>query len=296
METVESSENKYADVTPKTPVSMCFSYDLYRPDLLEAILPFIDAIEICPDTISYSKDSKIFLDERVMEQLETINKEKKIFIHGVGLSIGSYDAMNSGYLSLLDQLFDSLKITWHSEHLAYCQVDGQNLNTMLAAPRTDEMFELLVKRVKWLTDRYQTPFLLENIANLLPTQRYPYTLPEFLNKLHQASGCGFILDIYNLECDEYNYRISLSDYIDSLNLDAVKEIHIAGGTMEQNMKLDIHSRKVAERTLQLTNEVLQKDSGVEVLTFEMLPEAYALFEPREIAEHIRDIKTKLNIA
>ena len=37
------------------------------------------------------------------------------------------------------------------------------------------------------------------------------------------------------------------------------------------MKLDIHSRKVSDRTLQLTSQVLTKNSGVEVLTFELFP-------------------------
>lgn len=295
METIEPLTQASTASVVKAPVSMCFSYDLYRPQLFDAILPVIDAIEICPDTISYSKGGKIFLEERILEQLQSVNNEKKIFVHGVGLSIGSYDNMNSNYLNLLDQLFENLNITWQSEHLAYCQVDGQNLNTMLAVPRTEEMLDLLTLRVLQLKKRYGVPFLLENIANLLPTQRYDYTLPVFLNKLHQMSGCGFILDIYNLECDEHNYDISLEDHISTLNLQAVKEIHIAGGTTEQNMKLDIHSRKVSDRTLQLTEHVLTKKSGVEVLTFELLPEAYLLYEPNEISEHIVEIRHKLSL-
>jgi uncharacterized protein (UPF0276 family) len=295
VETVESLVHISHGNIAKAPVSMCFSYDLYRPKLFESILPVIDAIEICPDTISYSKGGKILFDERILEQLQSVNKEKKIFIHGVGLSIGSYDGMNVSYLSLLDTLFDKLAITWHSEHLAYCQVDGQNLNTMLAVPCTEEMLELLTARVLALRSRYGAPFLLENIANILPAQRYDYSLPVFLNQLSQASGCGLILDIYNLECDEHNYDIALQNYIETLNLAAVKEIHIAGGTTDENMKLDIHSRKVADRTLQLTKQVLAKNSGVEVVTFELLPEAYSLYEPTEISEHIVEIKSKLGI-
>lgn len=279
----------------KPSVSMCFSYDLYRPVLFETLLPVIDAIEICPDTISFSKGGKVFLDERIIGQLQEVNSEKKIFVHGVGLSIGSYDTMNHNYIDLLDQLFDKLNITWHSEHLAYSRVDGENLNTMLSVPRTKEMLDLLTQRVEWLRKRYQVPFLLENIANILPVQPYDYSLPDFLNRLHSSSGCDFILDIYNLECDEHNYKFLLHDYIDELNLSAVKEIHIAGGTMEQDTKLDIHSRKVQDRTLQLTADVLQKKTGVEVLTFELLPEAYTLYEPKDLATHISDIKRTLEI-
>jgi hypothetical protein len=49
METVEPLEQASIGSVAKAPVSMCFSYDLYRPQLFESILPVIDAIEICPD-------------------------------------------------------------------------------------------------------------------------------------------------------------------------------------------------------------------------------------------------------
>ena len=77
METVEPlARDNFA--RSNTSVSMCFSYDLYRPDLWQAILPVIDAIEICPDTISYAKGGKIFLDERIIDQLRSVNHNKKV--------------------------------------------------------------------------------------------------------------------------------------------------------------------------------------------------------------------------
>ena len=110
METVEPlARDNFA--RSNTSVSMCFSYDLYRPDLWQAILPVIDAIEICPDTISYAKGGKIFLDERIIDQLRSVNHNKKILIHGVGLSLGSYDQMNRTYLDLLDELFEKLNVS-----------------------------------------------------------------------------------------------------------------------------------------------------------------------------------------
>jgi uncharacterized protein (UPF0276 family) len=165
----------------------------------------------------------------------------------------------------------------------------------LTVPRTDEALALISARVQWLANRYKVPFLLENIANLLPTREYDYSLPQFLNNLQRSSGCGLILDIYNLECDEYNYHTSAQNHIDEINLQAVKEIHIAGGPIESEMKLDVHSRRVAENTLDLTGQVLQQDSGIEVVTFELLPEAYELYTPEELAQHIHYIRERIDI-
>ncbi len=87
-----------------------------------------------------------------MAQLQWIASDTPvdILLHGVGLSIGSYDRWNDDYIRLLDQLFDSIpSIKWHSEHLAYTQVNGENLGTMLTLPRTNEAIELISRRGRY---------------------------------------------------------------------------------------------------------------------------------------------------
>jgi uncharacterized protein len=81
------------------------------------------------------------------------------------------------------------------------------------------------------------------------------------------------LDVYNLECDYYNFGADPLRFIDALDLDAVREIHVAGGPVYQGYKVDIHSRIIAGSTLALLGHVLDLASRVEVVVFEVLKEA-----------------------
>src|SRR5256885_6489417 len=99
-----------------------------------------------------------------MQQLKwATDNNITLLIHGVGLSIGSYDGYASEYIDLLDQLFSELKIKWHSEHLAYTKVNGENVGTMLTLPKTDEAVDMICRRVDSIQNKYKVPFLLENV-------------------------------------------------------------------------------------------------------------------------------------
>ena len=117
---------------------------------LKEIIPFVRHIEVSPDSIAHKKNGIISVNETALKQLEWIDNETdvSILLHGVGLSIGSYDGYSKDYIKLLDELFGKLNnIRWHSEHLAYTMVNGENLGAMLTLPKTDEVLDMICKRV-----------------------------------------------------------------------------------------------------------------------------------------------------
>jgi uncharacterized protein (UPF0276 family) len=122
--------------------------------------------------------------------------------------------------------------------------------------------------------RFDVPFLLENIANLLPEHpQQDYTPAGFLNEIAHRSGCGLLLDVYNLECDVRNQRIDLLEFFGELDFDCVREVHVANGVELRGMMLDVHSRRTRPETLTLADEVLRRAKNAEVLLFEILPQA-----------------------
>jgi len=233
----------------------------------------VDAIEIAPDTIATTVGGHPELRGDVLEEYESMASRMRFVAHGVGLSIGSYDNWNSDYLGLLDQLMERVELDWHSEHLACTTVDGENLGTMLAMPRTRESLDLLYERVDRIQTRYRKEFLLEHVIRLLPEPEAEFTDAGFLNELVRRSGCGLIIDAYNLECDRFNYGFDVQGFLSELNLDAVREIHVAGGSTQAGFQLDIHSRVTADSTLELARAILTSTSNVRMLTYEFLREA-----------------------
>jgi uncharacterized protein len=244
--------------------------------LLEQIVPLIDTIEISPDAIARSAAKQACLRPEILEEYASVLPDVNFIAHGVGLSIGSFDHWNEDYLRLLDELFERLNLEWHSEHLACTQVAGENVGTMLPLPRTEEALDLICARVEALQKRYGVPFLLEHVICLLPDMPGEFTPAGFLNAITSRTGCGLILDAYNLECDAYNQGLNISAFLDELDLAPVRELHLAGGVQRRGFHLDIHSNPTRDTTLALGLDILRRAPYLKVVTYEFLKEAVGL--------------------
>jgi uncharacterized protein (UPF0276 family) len=276
-------------------VLLATTYEGDSPELLAAISGVVDAIEITPDTIAAlpPDGGRARLRSDVLAEYQSLSSGVRFVAHGVGLSIGSHDAWNDSYLDLLDELVDRLPIDWHSEHLACTTVDGENLGTMLALPRTSEALDLVCERIDRIQNRYQKEFLIEHVIRLLPEPDAEFSDAAFLNELVQRSGCGLILDAYNLECDRFNYGFEVAGFLDELNTRAVREIHVAGGATHAGFQLDIHSRVTADSTLELAREILRRSPFAEMVTYEFLREAIPSLGVPAIAGELKRIREAL---
>ncbi len=273
------------------------TYEGKNFDYLKEIVPYVNHIEVSPDSIAVKKNGRIGINAESLEQLKWIETETDIdiLLHGVGMSIGSYDGYSIEYINLLDELFNELNtIRWHSEHLAYTKVNGENLGTMLALPRTDEVIDMICKRIEIIQSKYKIPFLLENVISMLPPSSCDYSEAAFLNKITSLTGCGLVLDVYNLECDEFNFNLEVDQFLKELNLNTVNEIHLAGGNTDEefNFKMDIHSQLVEASTYELAKRIINTHrSHVKAITFEILEE---FIENHGSAAIINELK-KLNL-
>ncbi|MGZ5255724.1 MAG: DUF692 domain-containing protein [Flavitalea sp.] len=276
------------------------TYEGKNEEYLEQIIPFVDHIEVSPDSIAIKKNGRTCINPVSLAQLKWVEKETNvdILLHGVGLSIGSYDGYATDYIDLLDELAAELnKVRWHSEHIAYTKVNGENLGTMLALPRTDEVIDMICRRVNLLQEKYKLPFLLENVISMLPPSSCDYSEAAFLNRITSLTGCGLVLDIYNLECDAYNFDLDIDSFLDELNLSSVVEIHLAGGNTDAgyDFKMDIHSQLVDASTLALAQRVIDtQGNGIKAITYELLEEFIGLHGPVKIIQEINKLNTIFN--
>ncbi|MFI6154695.1 DUF692 family multinuclear iron-containing protein [Kitasatospora sp. NPDC051170] len=255
-------------------------------DRLERLLPLVDHLEVTPDTFVDERSDGGSLRLDALNELRDVAGDAAVIVHGVGLSIGSHDGWSEGYLRCLDQLMDTVDVAWHSEHLGYTRVRGEFLGTMLSMPRTEEALEVVVERAAALRERYAVPFLLENVVRLIPDHDSDFTEAQFLNELTAATGCGLLLDVYNLECDRANNGFGIEEFLDELDLTAVREIHVAGGVERGGLMLDVHSRPVKESTLHLAREVAGRAPRLETVTYELLDEAVPVLGMDLIASEV----------
>jgi uncharacterized protein (UPF0276 family) len=253
--------------------ALATTYEGVGIDLLERIAPLVDYLEIPPDSIARNEQGNTSLRPEILGQIASVTSHVGLIVHGIGLSIGSFDCWNDSYLHLLDQLFSRFTPRWHSEHLGFTTVCGENMGTMLALPRTEAMLDLVCNRIRLIQERYRVPFLMEHIIHLLPDAPSDYTPAAFLNAITSRTGCGLILDAYNLECDQHNFGFDIAGFLEELNLEPVREVHVAGGFQHDGFQLDIHSQPTADSTLGLALHLIGRCPDLSVVTYELLKEA-----------------------
>ncbi len=240
------------------------------------------------------QDRGVAIDPGCLAELKSIGDAARVLVHGIGLSIGSHSGWSEAYLRLIDELLDEVDVAWHSEHLGYTIVDGENIGTMLTMPKTTEALELLSDRIAALQERYRLPFLIENVIHMLPDCEGDYCDAAFLNALVERTGCGLLLDVYNLECDAHNHGFDIDAFLDELDLTKVREVHVACGSEYRGFLLDAHSRTTRESTIDLARRVVERAGGsVQAVTYELLREAVPMLGHDAIVEELRRLRVAL---
>lgn len=266
------------------------SLDTKRSELLERLYPYIDCLEVVPDTLQASS-SGYELDGRRLSSLKQAATQVSMIAHGVGLSIGTQEGMREDYLRRLEVFLSEIPCVWHSEHLGFTHVNGRFLGTMIPIPRTDEMLDLVCERINQIQQRFKIPFLVENVIRLLPEPPATYSDAAFLNEITRRTGCGLLLDAYNLECDVHNGKLDLERFLDELDLSKVREIHVARGKEQDGFLLDVHANICHDSTLDLAKRILAGAQGaVEAITFELLDEAVASVGEDAIVAQMEKLK------
>lgn len=257
---------------PRRP-ALAATYEGDDPALLRRLVPLIDTIEVAPDTIARSELGRRSLRPEVLAEYASVLPDVDLIAHGVGLSIGSFDRWDDSYLRLLDELFTHFELAFHSEHLACATVAGESLGTMIPVARTEEALDLICERVRVIQERYPAPFLLEHVIELLPDAPAQFTRAGFLNEITSRTGCGLVLDAYNLLCDVHNQDLDLTAFLDELDFLPVRELHLAGGVEHEGFYLDVHSNVTRDATMKIGLEIVRRSPDLRTVTYEFLKEA-----------------------
>lgn len=273
------------------------TYEGGDPALLARMLPLVDYVEVTLESLARYADGMAKLDPSAIAEIREIENEVRVVVHGVGLSIGSYHGWSADYFRLLDAFLDQVKVAWHSEHLAYTQVDGQHLGIMLAMPKTEEALDLIAQRVGEIQRRYPLPFLLEHVVHVVPPSPGDYSEAGFLNALTERTGCSLILDPYNLECDAHNHRFDIAAFLDELRLENVREMHMACGVEHNGFLLDVHSRLTRASTIEMGKQVAKTLCRPDLaIVYEFMPEAIAQLGHDAIVGELHRLRTEFEVA
>src|SRR5574337_387460 len=228
------------------------------------------------------------------DAMERIRADYPLSLHGVGLSLGSADGLDTVHLRRLREVIDRYQPALVSEHLCWGAVGGRHSNDLLPLPFTGEALRLVTARIGEVQDSLKREILVENISTYLRFEDGDYTEWDFVAEAVRRSGCGLLCDVNNIYVNSVNHRFDPHAYLRSLPRDRVREIHLAGFTRKEEfavpLLIDTHSRPVDAAVWDLYAEAITYLGPVPTLIEwdQDIPELEVLLAEAAHAEEVLD--------
>jgi uncharacterized protein (UPF0276 family) len=187
-----------------------------------------------------------------MRDLSLVRDAVPVLLHGIGLSLGSAEGLDPERVRHTARVAEAVSPPWFSEHIAFTRADGIEIGHLTPLPFTREAVATVARNVAELKRALPgLPILLENIA-------YPFVLPgaemteaEFVRAVVEEADAGLLLDLENVHANASNHGYDPIAYLESLPLERVGEVHLAGGVVQGGQYVDSHTRPVPEESWEL---------------------------------------------
>ncbi|HSI51826.1 MAG TPA: DUF692 domain-containing protein [Ideonella sp.] len=197
-----------------------------------------------------------------LAHLDAIRRDVPMVMHGVSLSIGGTDALDLDYLRQLRSLAQRIEPGWVSDHLCWTGVAGTQLHDLLPLPYTEASLRHVASRVQQVQDTLGRPLVLENVSSYAAWAGDEMNEAEFLAALLQRTGSELLLDVNNVFVSAHNHGFDARAFIDTLPLDRVRQLHLAGHSEEthggRSWLIDTHDQPVCNGVWDLYRHTLRR--------------------------------------
>ncbi len=234
----------------------------YRRDFAEE---FLAGNSIKPDFVEFAPENWMNIGGYWKKQINQIAEKYPILCHGLSLSIGSPDPLDFNFLKKLKMFLDEYKVQIYSEHLSFAKCDNAHLYDLLPIPFREDAARHIIEKIKQLQDYLERPFVMENVSYYTPVAA-EMSESEFINTIVRESGCCLLLDVNNVYVNAFNHKYDAFAFINSLPLDKVAYIHMAGHEqVEPDLIIDTHGEAIIDPVYDLLEWTVAKTKPVPVL-------------------------------
>ncbi len=227
--------------------------------------------------------------------LRQIRQDYDMTIHGVGLSIGGKTPLDTTHLQKVAQLVEEIQPAYFSEHLAWSTHGHHFYNDLLPIRYDKESLDRVCQHIDQVQTLMKQPILMENPSTYLTFTNSDFSEIDFIREMVKRTGCGLLLDVNNVEVSCFNQNNQAMDYLEAFPIEAVKQIHLAGHTLDNNpvvpLKIDSHDEAVSQDVWSLYQYTLQRlgDCPTLIERDGNLPEWVELMAEAAFADRIRQM-------
>ncbi len=288
---------------PPCGVGLGLRWEFLEP-LIET-LPPLDLLEVSPE--NYIQRGGYHA-----EALRYLAAHYRLLTHGLTMSLGGVDPLDRSYLGELRAFIADVKSPWHSDHLCFGSSQGRVLHDLLPLAFTEAVVARVVDRIRAAQDALGVPLAVENISYYLEPGRSEMPEAEFIAKVCDRADCGLMLDVNNAFVNATNFGFDVDDWMRTVPLDRVVQMHIAGhdwyteegspippppfgATPAGTLIVDTHGADVSDPVLELFGRIVAKTGPVPVVLErdQDIPELAGLLE--EVAKIQRMMNASLLI-
>jgi uncharacterized protein (UPF0276 family) len=183
---------------------------------------------------------------RPLKTLDRIRADYPIAMHGVAMSIGAASGIDAAYLLRVKTLADRIEPLWVSDHLCWIGDDTEQLHDLYPLPYTDEAARHVVAQILRAQDVLKRQLVLENVSSYAEFNHGAASEWQFLSHIAEASDCLLLLDVNNVYVSSVNHGFNPTDYLNAINPKRVKQMHLAGHSVNKNHIVDTHDHPVAQ--------------------------------------------------
>src|SRR5262245_17114830 len=189
------------------------------------------------------------LPEKLAE-LDQLGAAFPLIPHGIGLSFGTDMPLDAAHLRQIAQLVERIQPAWFSEHIAFTRVPGWNIGHLASLPFTHAAVDAVCRNIRRWRETLGVPLCLENIAYMVALPG-DLTEAQFLTEVVEREDCGLLLDLHNVYTNAMNHGYDAAEFLASLPLHRVVQIHLSGGHDEDGYRIDSHSTPTPEPVWEL---------------------------------------------
>ncbi len=202
--------------------------------------------------------------------LDAIRRDYPISLHGVGLSLGSADGLDTTHLERLREVVDRVEPGLISEHLSWSVTGGVYLADLLPLPLTPQALAVVCQHVDQVQTHLKRRILVENPSTYLQFRHSSIPEWEFLAQVARRTGCGILCDVNNIFVSACNHGWDAHTYLAALPPQAIGEIHLAGHSIREfgqgrTLRIDDHGSRVAAPVWALYREALARFGPIPTL-------------------------------
>jgi len=172
------------------------------------------------------------------------------------MNLGGEREITDAELKNIAHCVEEISPRWFAISVGFNSQRGHVLQNPLPVPKTQEMLEHMVERIRRLKVFCNREIALVNVASMFRYSFESFSETEFLSKLVDATGCKLILDIPAFYVSLYHREQAFESELAKLPLDAVASVRVGALALSTHGIVDAECGRLSITHWGLLEDVL----------------------------------------